>query len=69
MIIIQNSSFRENNNVVVFPIPFYIFMPLANLWLIRLEGQFPILKTRSCPEIYPLIHPQKRRWHLVEGDP
>ena len=48
-IIYSTSLFRENNNVVVFPIPFPIFMPLANLWLIRLQGQFPILRTRSCP--------------------
>ena len=31
-------SFRENNNVVVFPFPFHIFMPLANLWFFRLQG-------------------------------
>ena len=35
------SPFRENNNVVVFPILFHIFMSLANLWLIRFHGQFP----------------------------
>jgi hypothetical protein len=54
------SPFRENNNVIVFPISFHIFMPLANLWLIHLQGQFPILRTRSCPDLYPLIHPPKR---------
>ena len=27
-----SSPFKENNNVVVFPFPFHIFMPLANLW-------------------------------------
>ena len=31
-------SFRENNNVVVFPFPLHTFMPLANLWFIRLQG-------------------------------
>ena len=55
---ISISLFRENN-VVVFPIPFHIFMPLANLWLIRLRGQFPILRT-SFPDLYPLIRPPKR---------
>jgi hypothetical protein len=40
------SPFRENNNALVFPIPFHIFMSLANLWLIRIQGQFPILRTR-----------------------
>ena len=42
------SPFKENNNVV-FPFPFHIFMLLAKLWLCRLQGQFPILRTRSCP--------------------
>jgi hypothetical protein len=60
------SPFRKNNNVVVFPIPFHIFMPLANLWLIRLQRQFPILRTR-CPDIYPLIHPPKRPLALGRG--
>ena len=31
-------SFRENNNVVVFPFPFHVFMTLAKLWFIRLQG-------------------------------
>ena len=31
-------SFQGNNNVVVFPFPFQIFMQLANLWFIRLQG-------------------------------
>ena len=44
--------FRENN-VVVFPFPFQIFMLLTNLWFIRLEGW----RTGSCPDIYPLIDP------------
>jgi hypothetical protein len=62
-----SSSFLENNNVVVFPIPFHIFMPLTNLWLIRLQGQFPILRTRSCPDLYPLIRPPKRSLALGTG--
>ena len=66
-IIYSISLFRENNNVVVFPIPFHIFMPLANLWLIRLRGQFSILRTRSCPDLYPLIRPPKRPLALGRG--
>ena len=30
------SPFKENNNMVVFPIPFQIFVPLAYLWFTRL---------------------------------
>ena len=56
--------FRENNNVVVFLIPFQIFMLLVNLWLIRLRGEFPILSTRSCPD---LIRPPKRPLALGRG--
>ena len=33
-----SSIFMENNNVVAFLFPFHISMPLANLWLIRLQG-------------------------------
>ena len=33
------NPYRENNDVIVFLFPFHIFMPLANLWLIRLQGQ------------------------------
>ena len=36
-----SSLFRGNNNVVVFPFPFHIFMPLTNMWFIRLQGHFP----------------------------
>ena len=36
-----SSPFRENSNVVVFPLPFHIFMPLTNMWFIRLQGHFP----------------------------
>ena len=28
-------------------------MLLANLWFIRLQGEFPILRTRSFPDVYP----------------
>ena len=54
-IIYSINLFRKNYNLVVFPMHFHIFMPLANWWLIRLQGQFPILRTRSCPDLYPLI--------------
>ena len=33
-----SSPLRGNNNVVVFPFPFHVFMPLANLWFIHLQG-------------------------------
>ena len=33
-----SSLFKENNNVVVLPFPFHIFIPLANLWFIRLRA-------------------------------
>ena len=33
----------------------HIFMPLANLRVISLQGYFPTLKTRSCTDLYPLI--------------
>ena len=59
-IIYSISLFRENNNVVVFPIPFHIFMPYANRWLIRLQGQFPILRTRSCPDPVPAHSPSEK---------
>ena len=34
----MSGSFRENNNVIVFPFPFLIIMTLANKWIIRLQG-------------------------------
>ena len=33
-----SNPFRENNNLVVFPFPSHISMPLANVWFIRLQG-------------------------------
>ena len=54
-------------NVVVFPFPFHIFVPLAKLRLIRLQGQFPILRTKSCPDLYPIIRPLRRPLALVRG--
>ena len=59
--------FRENNNVVVFPFPFHTFIPLVNLWLTRLQGQFPILRTRRCPNPYPLIRPSKKSLAIGRG--
>ena len=55
-----SSSFRENNNMIVFLFPFHIFMPFANLCLIRLQGQFPILRIRSYLDFYPLIRLPRR---------
>ena len=40
--------------------PFQIFMPLVKLWFICLQGQFPILRTKSSPDLYPLIRPLGR---------
>ena len=47
-------------NIVVYPFPFHFFMSLVNLWYISLQGQFPILRTRSCPGLYSLIYSQRR---------
>ena len=62
-----SSYLRENNNVVVFPFPFHIFMPLNNSQLIRFQGQFHVLKTRSFPDLYPIIHPPRRPLTLCRG--
>ena len=62
-----SNHFKENNNLVVFPFPFHIFMPLTNLWFIRLQGYCPILRTRSSLDLYPLIRPPKRRLALGRG--
>ena len=53
------SLFRENNNMVLLPFPLQIFMPLVNLWFIRLQGQFPTLRTRSCPDLCSFIRPPR----------
>ena len=60
-------SIQENNNVVVFPLPFHMFIPLVNLCLIRLQGQFSILGTRSCPDLYLLICSPRRPLALARG--
>ena len=49
-----SSPFRENNNVV-FQFPFHVFLPLAKLCFIHLQGHFPILRSISCPVLYPII--------------
>ena len=61
------SPFRENNNMVVFPFPFLIFMSLANLWLICLQKEFPILRARSFADLYPIIFPPRRPMVLGRG--
>ena len=63
-----SSPLKENFNVVIiFPFPFHIFMPFANLWIIRLQEYFPILRTRSCTDLYPLIRPLGRPLALGKG--
>ena len=54
--------------MVVFPFLFHIFMPLANLLFIILQGQFSILRTRSCPDLYLLLRPPRRPWALGRGE-
>ena len=51
----EHSPPRPTNNVIVFQFTFHIFMPLVNLWFIHLHGKFPILKEKSCPDLYPFI--------------
>jgi hypothetical protein len=58
---------KKNNNVVVFSFPFYIFILLPNWWFIRLQGEFPILRTRSCPDLYQPISPSRRLLALAGG--
>ena len=40
-----SSPFKENNNVVVFPFHYQIFMSLINLWFICLQGQEVVRST------------------------
>ena len=74
------SPFKKNNKMEVFlflfhiirPLaallfPFHIFMPLANFWLIRLQGQFLILRAGSCPDLSPLIRSPRRLLTLIRG--
>ena len=62
-----SSPFWENNNVVVFPFPFHISMPLANLWIMRLKGYFLILRAKSCSDLYPLNRLPRRTLALGRG--
>ena len=62
-----SSPFRENNNLV-YPFPFRIFMPLANLLFIHIQSQFPIPRKISCPDIYPLTRPPRRQLALGRGE-
>jgi hypothetical protein len=62
-----SSPFMENNNVVVLRFSFHIFMLLANLRFIRLQGYFPILRTKSRSDLYPLISPPRRPMALGRG--
>ena len=59
--------FRENDNIIVFVFPFNIFMSLPNVPFIRLRGRFPILRTISWPNLYPLIWSSRRSLALVWG--
>ena len=53
--------------MIVFSFPFHIFMSFANVRFIRLQGQFLILRTRSCLDLYPLIRPPGRPQALGRG--
>ena len=59
--------FGENNILEVLKFPFNNIKPLANLWFIRFQGQFPILRTRRCPDLYPVIHPPRRTMAFCKG--
>jgi hypothetical protein len=63
-----SSTFRENNNVLLLPFPFHIFMPLANLWFIHVQIYFLVIRIRSGPDLYPFIRPLKRLLALVNGE-
>ena len=55
-----STPFKENNSVAVFQFTFHIFVPLAHLWFIRLQGYFSILRARRCSDLYLLIRPPRR---------
>ena len=61
-----SSPLRENNNVEVSLFPFHIFMLLAKLWFIHIQGWFPII--RSCLTSTCSSALQEDHWHLVEGE-
>ena len=35
---VKSQVLKKNNNVLLFSFPFYNFIPVANLWFIRLQG-------------------------------
>ena len=55
-----SSPFMENNNVVISPYLFHIFMPLANLWFIY-------LKDRMLPWPLPVRPPSEKPLALARG--
>ena len=54
--------------MVVFLFPFHIFAPLANMWFIRLQEHFSILRTKVALTSIPSSALREGRWHLVEGE-
>ena len=52
---------------IVFQSPFHIFMLLDNFWFILLRGDFSILRTRTCPDLYQLICPPRKPFALDRG--
>ena len=48
--------------------PFYIFLPLANLWFIRLNGQFPHLRQEVAPTSTRSLALREGIWNLVEEE-
>ena len=63
-----SSHFREKNNVVIFIVPFYIFMPLSNLQFVCFQGQFSILRTRSSLNFTRSSTLREERCYLVERE-
>ena len=60
IIIYSLSPFRGNNNVVVFPIPFHIFIPLANLWFIPPSWIVSYPKDKKFPWPLPAHPPSEK---------
>ena len=56
----------QNNNVTVYPFPYHIFMPLANVWFICLRI-FSKPKSKFPWTLYPLIRPPRRLLALARG--
>ena len=49
------------------PVPFNIFMLFANLWFIRLQEYFSILRKISTMTFTRSSALRESRWHLIEG--